>query len=439
VHAPDTVPGEPASPMNPILCVGSHPNDVAPLITIARHARDRLGLDAVFSSVAPPDVASEVHRHVTAEGFATLDQSLVVSPPRNERNPSRRARRWRDTNLAVVEHVVSEVRPTAVLATVNPPPCLLLDALAERGVPSMLLQLWFWGDRSFRRAWRADDRRFQQSGASRRKRLRRQLEHGAEALHGIGETIEWNVRHATVAVQGPALRRQLVADGVPAERVVVTGNPVLDDLHRLRNAPDAPCVRVRAQLAIPDHDQVITHFRSHEDRFPKIDRRTREESQAAVIRSLREAAPDAIVVVKLHPKESDAERALIRSIDADVVVAGTDVEANDLIAASALVVGTFSTTLLQAVVLDRPAVSAMLWPDLDYWQRATDWSGVDRAADGPALTEAVRRHLGDHAYRAQWAARREEFGRDQFLVDGHGTLRVVDLLERLLQAQGTRS
>jgi hypothetical protein len=426
-----------ADSVNPILCVGSHPNDVEPLITIAQHTRDRLGIDAVFASVAPPDVAADVRHGLAARGFPTLDRPLAAPPPPNERNPSRRARQWRDENLAVVEHVVSEVDPAAVLATVNPLPCLLLDGVAQRGVPSVLLQLWFWGDRSFRRAWRADDRRFQEAGFSSRKRLRRRIEHGAEALHGIGHPLEWNVRHATVAVQGPALRRQLLADGVPAECVVVTGNPVVDDLYRLRQAPDAACRRIRAQLAIPGDRPIVTHFRGHEDRFPKIDRLTREQSQATVIRSLREAAPDAAVVVKLHPKERDAERALIRSIDEDVVVAGSDVEATELIAASVLVVGTFSTTLLQATALDRPAVSVVLWPDLDYWSRATDWSGVDRAASGAALTEAVRRHLRDPAYQEQWAARREAFSRDQFLVDGQGTRRVVDLLERRFNARGT--
>ena len=425
--------------MNPVLYVGSHPNDIEALTAIARQAQDQLGLDALFSSVAPPDVASDVHRDLAVQGFPTVDRSVVVAQPNNDRNPSRRARRWRDANLAIVERVVSEMQPAAVLGTVNPAPYLLFDGVAARGVPAVLLQLWFWGDRSFRRAWRADDHRARDAGASRRQRLRRRLERGAEALHGLRQHFEWDVRHATVAVQGPAMRRQLVDDGVPAERVVVTGNPVLDDLHRMRNGSNAARERVRTQLAIPGDRHLITHFRSHEDRFPKIDRRTREEAQATVIRSLRAAAPDATVVVKLHPKESDGERALIRSIDADVVIAGTDVDANELIAASALVVGTFSTTLLQAVALDRPAVSALLWPDLDYWCRATDWSGVDRAASGPALTEAVRRQLGEPANQAQWAARRAAFRDDQFVLDGHGTQRVVDLLERLLQAQGTRS
>src|SRR5439155_11653048 len=147
-----------------------------------------------------------------------------MAQPINDRNPSRRARRWRDANLAIVEQVVSEMQPAAVLGTVNPAPYLLFDGVAARGVPAVLLQLWFWGDRSFRRAWRADDDRARDAGASRRKRLRRRLERGAEALHGLRQHFEWDVRHATVAVQGPAMRRQLVDDGVPAERVVVTGN-----------------------------------------------------------------------------------------------------------------------------------------------------------------------------------------------------------------------
>lgn len=420
--------------MNRILYIGSHAYDVAPLTTIARHASELLDLDAVFSSVAPRDIAADVYDRLRVQGFTTLERPLVVGPPHNDRNPSRRARRWRDANLAAVEHVVAEVRPLAVLSTVNPPPGLLLDGVARRGIPAVLLQLWFWGNRSFQQALRADDRRVQEAEWPMRARLRRRVERAAEALHGIRRPhIVWSVRHATVGVQGPALRRQLVADGVSAERVVVTGDPVLDELHRLANAPAESHRRVRSQLELPDDRPVLTHFRNHEDRMVSLDRRTREASQAQVIRSLREAAPEATVVVKIHPKEGDAERALIRSIDRQVVIAGSDVESTELMAASSVVVGTFSTTLLQSVALDRPTVSVVLWPDLDYWCRATDWSGVDRVASGPALTEAVRRHLEDRAYRAEWAARRDAFRREQFLLDGRGTERVVDLLECLIR------
>jgi len=251
----------------------------------------------------------------------------------------------------------------------------------------------------------------------------------------VCDPLDWMVSHATLAVEGPALRRQLIDDGVPGELVVVTGNPGLDDLHALAQAPEAARARVRAQLALTDGRAVVTHFRSHEDRFPKIDRRTRHEAQTTVIRALRHGAPDATVVVKLHPKELDSEREVLRSIDPDVVVAGTAVDPNELIAASELVVGMYSTTLLQAVALDRPAVGATLWPDMDYWCRMSAWSGVDRATDGASLTEAVRRNLIDPDYQRSWAARRAAFTQDRFRFDGQGTQRVVELVERMLEAQ----
>jgi CDP-Glycerol:Poly(glycerophosphate) glycerophosphotransferase len=424
--------------VQPILCLGSHPNDIAQLVTVARVLRDRIGVDASFATVAPPDVAAQVHKQVAVSGFRSLDQHFAVGPPPGERNPVRRARRWRDDNLAVVERVLTEVQPSAVLATVNPVPCLLLDGVAERGVPSLLLQLWFWGDRAFRRAWRADDRRAQESDATWKKRARLNLERRADFARGIGEPLEWNVRHATVAVEGPALRRQLVADGVPPDRVFVTGNPVLDELYELIRAPDAARQRIRSQLAVPHGRSIVTQFRSHEDRFPMLDQRTRHAAQASIISALRDGAPGATVVVKLHPKELEAERALLHSIDPDIVIAGTDVDANELMAASDVVVGTFSTTLLQAVALDRPAVGAMLWPGLDYWRRATDWSGVDRAFDQRSLAEAVQRNLVDAAYRQRWAARRAAFTRDRFLLDGHGASNVADLLQRMLEQRAAR-
>jgi hypothetical protein len=418
--------------VHPILCVGSHPNDVAPLVTIAHALRDRAGVDAIFATVAPPDVADEVGEQVRSAGFEVHEHPLAVGPPRGGRNPIRRSRRWRDDNLAVIGHVVDGVAPSAVLATVNPVPCLLLDGVAERGVPAVLLQLWFWGDRQFRRSWWADDRRANEVSFPWKKRVRRELERRADAAHGLGRPLEWDVRHATVAVEGPALRRQLVADGVPAERVVVTGNPVLDELHGLARAPETARSAIRTQLRVAEGRRLLTHFRSHEDRFPMIDSATKHHAQATVIRALRDGAPDAALVVKLHPKERESERGRLQSIDPDVIVAGNEIGANELIAASDLVVGTFSTTLLQAIALDRPAVGATLWPGLDYWRRVTDWSAVDRATDGASLAEAVRRNLDDPAYRARRAADRDAFTRDRFRFDGQGTRHVVDLLERLL-------
>lgn len=424
---------------NRILFVGSHPYEIAPLTTIARRVREQTSFDVVFASVAPDDVATYVYARLHAEGYETLPFPVLVPPNDRTRDPLRRARRWRDANRAVVDRVVDELRPAAVLACVNPPPSIFLDGIARRGVPAVLLQLWFWGDREFLRTWQRDDRRVQHAAWTPRQRLHHAVARGAERLYGIPRHRVWNVRHATAAVQGPALRRQLVADGVAPDRVVVTGNPVLDDLHRLGADAGTAGRTVRAALGIPDDREIVTHFRSHEDRMLTVDADVRARAQAEVIRSTFAAVPDAAMVVKIHPKEGDAERRMIRSIDERVIVAGDEVDTTQLIAASSLCVGTFSTTLLQSVALDRPTVSALLWPGLDYWRRATDWSGVERVTSADGLTDAIRRQLLDPAWRATWAERRAAFRDDQFALDGKGTERVTELLVSRVGAPAMRS
>ncbi len=412
-----------------LLLVGSHPYDVDSLVAVGETARDRFGYDLCFASIAPLDVADAVHDDLEARGF-TCHRRPLLRFPKDRRNPFARARVWRDANLGVVDHVVDEIRPTAVLATVNPPPGIFLEELARRGVPSVLLQLFFWGDRSFQRDWRREDRRIQEAALTPSRRRRAAVERFAATRYGMPPQVAWDVHHATVAVEGPAMARQLRGDGV--DHVVSTGNPVLDEVHARAGDLDAARRRTEAALGLSPTDVVVTHFRSHEDRMLTLDAATRARSQAEVIRSVRAAAPGARMVVKIHPKEGPAERDLIASIDPDVLIADSTVDTLDLIGASAVVVGTFSTTLLHSVALDRPTVAALLWPGLEYWRRATAWSGVERCADAAQLTEAVRRNLDDADHRAEWSRRRAEFRADQFVLDGHGTDNVAALVHRLV-------
>lgn len=408
--------------------MGSHSYDVAHLITLARRARERARLDAVFASVAQGDAAERALADATEAGFAVLDRPLLANPNPGIRSPLRRARTTRDANLRIVEEVLASLRPAGVVSTVNPPPSLFLDPAAARGVPTVLLQLWFWGDRDFQRAWRADDRRVQEASQPWPVRVRRAIDRRCEAHYGMPPHIVWNVKRTTVAVHGPAMRHQLVADGVPESNVVVTGNPVLDEIHGLQADPESARGRVASRLGIPRNVPIVAHMRSHEDRMLTVDRADREASQRQIIGALRAAAPHARIVVKTHPREGAEVTAAVRALDPGVTVTGPEVETLDLLASAALVVGTFSTTLLQSVALDRPTVSAVLWPGLDYWRRATHWSGVDRVESAPALTEAVRRHLNDPEYGAAWSARRARFREQHFLVDGMGTDRLVDLI-----------
>lgn len=426
--------------MPKLLCVGVLPYDVVHLITVARRAEERLGLEPVFVTVAMAEQAPAVRRQIADAGFDVVDRPLASTRTPSVRNPFARFRALRDENRRLVDDAIADLRPDAVLASVNVPPGLFLDRTAGQGIPSVLMQLFFWGSRSFHRAWLADDRRLETADWPRSHRFRRDLRHRVEDLYGVGTSPPWDVRHASIAVQGRALQRLLVAEGIPADHVVVTGNPLVDELYELRTDREQARDRVVAQLGLDPATPLLTHCRSHEARLVTVDPQRRADSQVDVIRALRAAAPDARVVVKIHPREGDAERAFIASIDPDVLVVGDELGTNELLAASDVVVGTISTTLLQAVALDRPTVSAFLWDSLDYWSDATNWSGVERVTSADALTDAVRRQLTDPSHRAEWAARREAFAADEFLLDGHGTEHVVDLLERLVGARaGDRS
>jgi hypothetical protein len=419
--------------MAKLLCVGSFAYDLVHLATIARRAQERLGLDAVFASAAPAELGAQARDAVGALGFETFDGALAARDRRISRNPIERFRWLRDENRRLIDGVLEAIQPAAIVATVNPPPSLFLDHAAQRGVPSILLQLWFWGDRSFHRARHLDERRSAEATLSFRSRWRKRIERRVAGSFGFRPHILWDLHHAQLAAQGPAIQRRLVADGIPPGNVVATGNPLLDELAHLKQAPGPARERVRRQLRLAADVEVVTYLRSHEDRLFTVDRDSREDSQVQIIRALLEAAPEAQVVVKVHPREGEAEKAFIRSIDPRVLVVGEEVVTVELIAASAVAVGTASATLLQAVALDRPTVSAFFWSGPDYLRTATDWSAVDRVSNARALAESVRRHLDDPDYQAHWRARRAAFTADEFLLDGQGTERIVDLIDRLVR------
>jgi CDP-glycerol glycerophosphotransferase (TagB/SpsB family) len=182
---------------------------------------------------------------------------------------------------------------------------------------------------------------------------------------------------------------------------------------------------------VPDGVRVIAQMRTYEDRLLSLSRADRDTAYVQMIQSLHEAAPEARIVVKMHPRERLSEMDYVRSVDPELIVVGEEIATNELLASSDVVVSTTSTTLLHSVVLDRPTISVWFWPGLDYMRRVTDWPAVERVHSPKALTEAVARQLDDPEDRAAWSAKRKAFVDAEYVHDGEGTNRVVELLGRL--------
>jgi hypothetical protein len=419
-----------------LLCVGLYPYDVVHVLAVAREAHRRLGLEPLFldiANLAPDEVRAQVRELVAANGYQSVTASLVGSGNRPARNRLDRRRQQRSGTLQLMDRVLDDVRPAAILAGVNPPWGSFVDHAAARGVPTVYLQLFHWGDRAFYRGLFRDDRRKEDVGLSPPRRVQRGLGRRIDAHYGFAPRVAWDVRRATLAVQGPAMRQRIIAGRVPSDHVVATGNPELDELYSLRASTEEAGRQLRRQLGLPTATRIITQMRSHEARLVSLSPRVLQDSQAQVIRALRSSDPDAQVIVKLHPKEDETEKAFVRSIDPSVLVVGDEVATNDLLAASDVVVGALSTTLLHSVLLDRPTIRVWLWPGLEYFRKSTDWSGVEHVDSPAALTEAVRHHLEDAEHRDTWRRRREAFIAEEFVYDGRCTDRVVDELERLMR------
>src|SRR5262249_62031545 len=107
------------------------------------------------------------------------------------------------------------------------------------------------------------------------------------------------------------------------------------------------------------------------------------------------------------------------------------ISTNALMAYSQANVAIASTALTWSAALDRPTVSAFLWPRLDYWSRAQQWSGIERVSSGPELTHSLQRYWHDPAYAEQWRHKRADFVADELCFDGHATERLVELIEQL--------
>ena len=214
-----------------------------------------------------------------------------------------------------------------------------------------------------------------------------------------------------IAVMDPATRDDMVAEGFPAHRLVVTGQPAFDDLapyrdgeararasRRLRRlagcAPAAACVLYVSQPFSQLGADALFGF--HES-----------AALADVVRALGTVldrrAEDAMLVVKLHPRERDRPPALPVPSSPRLQVGRLDdesgLEPREMVAGSDLVIGMSSILLVEACLVGSPVLSYQ--PDLRIadplpsnrlgWSRAVyDVRDLDQAIEAELFDPGAR-------------------------------------------------
>jgi UDP-N-acetylglucosamine:LPS N-acetylglucosamine transferase len=242
---------------------------------------------------------------------------------------------------------------------------------------------------------------------------------------------EWSFfSHDVVAAMGQSSWEDMIAQGVPAEKITITGHPGFDNF--VLPEPDA-CARLRSKLGISDGQKMIL-FASQPYyvgifNTPHI-RRVMIE---AIIKSTG-SLDNIKLVVKPHPGESAQELKALIGKAPHVVIVDKTMDISRLIKASDVLITFFSQVGLQALYAGKPVINVD-FPGSGgnslYLKSGTTWA----AHSAEEITAHIRNLTGEARDRemAGRETERQHFLREMVcLPDGQATARVVQVILNMM-------
>ncbi|MFC1804914.1 CDP-glycerol glycerophosphotransferase family protein [Candidatus Omnitrophota bacterium] len=249
----------------------------------------------------------------------------------------------------------------------------------------------------------------------------------------ISDTADWGtpVYQDKEIVDGKYSHNILCKQGVDPDKLIICPNPRWDDFFLKRRA--TPGNQVFDRLNIPPEKKLIVLTTAFSNPFSKYD-----EYQGLIrggclaVRNL----PDYHLVIKLHP--ADNNQRLVYSICKDTGIKNVSVIKNinlpDLIAASELLVTIFSTTGLEAIMLDKPLIIANLSKiraEVIPYVSSGVAVGVYRQED---IASAVRDVLNNKSLQQRLKAAREKFIPEHIQhFDGRAAKRLADMIREMIR------
>jgi hypothetical protein len=229
------------------------------------------------------------------------------------------------------------------------------------------------------------------------------------------------------AVMGPHFADQYRTQGVAGKAIVVTGHPLHDAaFRRSRGMDQAELSRLRSQFGIPSNERVVLYATQPFFWRGVITPAQLHENVQAMSSSVRSLGADYRLTVKTHPREEPEDYAFCADLDPPVRVIPR-AEMTDLIAIAEIFISSSSSTVLLAMMLDRPIVTVNFNQVLhfDFFESI---GGTLHVRTFDELSDALERIVNDEATRADLAQGRQAALDRLACFDGHATERVTDLL-----------
>lgn len=232
-----------------------------------------------------------------------------------------------------------------------------------------------------------------------------------------------------VAVIGPHYRDLLIADGVPPEKIVVTGHPRHDDLVNLapkwrETSPEKPYILLAASP--------IAHIKQG-TRGGHVSPDERDIYLHWVIKQLLELPYD--VVVKPHPRDADADPTYLHNHSRPIHIM-PDEPIAPAIALASLLVCQGSSVVLDACGLDTLTITFDFHntPGYDMWALA---GAAIHVTDQAQFLPTIQSLLEDTALQATFHEGQTAAKEHYMRVDGQATERVLDLIESLRKSKNS--
>lgn len=242
---------------------------------------------------------------------------------------------------------------------------------------------------------------------------------------------EWKFFGADrIAVMGPKSRDALLAQGVSADRISITGHPGFDCY--ITSVPDEVAT-TRSLCSIPFGQKMVV-FASQPTQVGAF---TSKSARRLMIRAILEAAEKnaaTILILKPHPSENLSEIKALAKPFRKTIVVGQKIPIAKLIAACDVFVTFFSQTGIEALIAGKPVINVLFTGSVDensYADSGATWVAHSR--------DDITRHLTilagperDREIAAKAAARDKLLEDWTWLSDGRSAARVADLIRKIV-------
>jgi len=247
-------------------------------------------------------------------------------------------------------------------------------------------------------------------------------------LNEISTNDDDNIHHCPLpditAVFGPHYQNLLYGIGnYPKGRVIVTGSTRYDHIINMRNELNS--TKIYTQLDLNPGKKLIVYTSQ------PIGKMENDRILLSILKSMTNF-PNMQLVIKMHPSERLVNKELLAKFDLERVTIIKTIDIYELLSSCDVMITSFSTTALEAMILEKPVITINLsgLPDKIPYSKSGAAIGV---YDEQELLPAIESILYDENVRKELSIKRNKFVYEQtYKQDGNASKRVVKLIDQMI-------